>query len=218
MKFKYCAIAAALAGSLFAASASAAPLATTSFWFDADGTSGPANAVFVKFYLDISGTYTATNTYGSPNPLAYTFTQTGSEGVTGADGKLAGGLSGMINTWGDNHVQCCKCYATFTGAGTGLLGSGAVTFTSGNIDLYSGLSASPFASFTITGGSAQTDNEGLPTANGQSTLVGLATSISSGYFFLDNAGAPGQDFAAVLADDPPHLWLCHHQCARDQCR
>ena len=153
-----------------------------SFWFDADGA-GAGGAVLVNEFFDFTGAVYAKNTYTSATE--FTLQQYGYGEVTGKD-------SGIYAPFITNGIV-----ASFSGGGTGDLSTGTTSFTSGSISIFSGgFGGIEIAKFDIVGGGAQIASS-TAAPNGNSTLAGLATSFTSGYFFFDNGGVKGDDFSTI---------------------
>jgi len=155
-----------------------------SYWFDPTGaTNGTTDAVFIGEFLDFTGAVYAENTY--TGATTFDLEQFGFTEVTGND-------SSVVASFITNGIV-----ASFSGSGTGDLGTASTSFDDGTINVFAGgFAGTQIASFNIIGGGAQiVGTSGAP--NGASGLDGLATSFAPNYFFFDNGGTVGADFSTV---------------------
>ncbi|MHB1374533.1 MAG: PEP-CTERM sorting domain-containing protein [Thauera sp.] len=175
-------IAAAVVGGL--ASAGTAN-AFVSFWFDSDGAGGDA-AILVNEWVDYVGAVYAENTYTTATQ--FTLEQYGYVEIVGKDGAFN-------STIANNGIV-----ASFSGPGTGDLSSGFASFTGGTLNIFQpGFLGTNIGTFDIiAGGAVIAPLTGAP--NGASSLTVQATSLAAGYFFLNDGGMLGADFATIPAE------------------
>lgn len=173
-------MAAAVAAGL---TASAGANAFVSFWFDPDGAAGPSGAILVNEYIDYVGAVYAENTY--TGATTFNLEQSGYVNVVGYDG------------FSDPAVSSAQIVASFSGGGFGDLSTNTATFTDGTLEIFQpGFGGTQIGTFTILSGGAEISSvTGAP--NGSSTLNVQAVDITAGYFFTDNGGAIGVDFASI---------------------
>lgn len=195
MKLNKTLLALAVSGLCISGSANAA---FSSFWFDADGA-GSAAAVRVDELFNITGQIHATNTYGDiSKPLDFSFEQKGLASVVGLDSSSLAAVQsfGIINAAQKAGLE--QVGVKLFGTGTGTLGNN-ISFNTGKIEIYSPGYTNLIGSFNIVGGGSTINIGGVP--NGQSTVIGKGASFSSGYFFKDNGGIKGADFATFTPVD-----------------
>lgn len=175
-------MAAALVGGLASAGTANAFI---SFWFDSDGAGGDA-AVLVNEYIDYVGAVYAENTY--TGATTFNLQQYGYVQVGGYDGSL------------DPTILGNSLVASFSGGGNGDLALGTASFTGGTLNLFQpGFGGANIGTFDIlSGGAVISTVSGAP--NGASTLNVQATNLAAGYFFFDNGGVMGADFATIPAE------------------
>jgi len=150
------------------------------------GTGGAAAGTVVNESLDVNGNAFIAITATGAN--TFSFTESAAFAITGKDGGIS------LGNYGTNKVT-----ATFQASGTGTF-NGAFTFTSGTINIYSGLdqygsangiyganTGTLIASFTVlAGGGGLVDASGAPTGNGQVSVFAQALTpggLQPGYFF-----------------------------------
>lgn len=181
--FKKSLMAAAVAGGL---ATSGGANAFVSFWFDADGAAGPLAPTLVNEYIDYVGAVYAENTY--TGATTFTLEQSGYVEVVGKDGAL------------NLPIANAGVVASFSGSGTGDLASGLASFTDGLLEIFQpGFGGTLIGTFDILGGGAVISPvTGAP--NGASSLSVQATDLAAGYFFMDNGGVLGADFATLPAE------------------
>lgn len=188
-KFKLAALAAALA---ISASAQA-----TSFWFDADAGGG-ASAVLIEDYFDFVGNLAVSNTYGGPTPVDFTFDQWAFGYLAGWDGQTTGQhrIGGDINSATRDVLDAVGF--KLEGSGIGQLGTD-ITFADGFITFFSPAFAAEIGKFKIVGGGAEIDSAGSTT--GATEVHSTLISASLGYFFKNNGGVMGVDFATLPSEE-----------------
>ena len=172
---------AAVVGGAFALS-STANAAFLSYYFDPDGA-GPQDSVLVNEFLNYTGNVYVENEYQNGND--FTLQQSGYSQISGKDGNISSALVGA------------DIFARYSGGGFGNFDSGSVSFTDGSLELFSGgFDGTRIAAFDIIGGgSQQLELTGAP--DGASGLDARATFFEEGYFFKNNNGSIGQDFATL---------------------
>jgi hypothetical protein len=177
------------------AALSGSALAIPSFWFDADGLAGPDVALRITS-ADTAGSLSVSFTYGNPNPLAFSFTQTGAGALTGfnsngiLDFLAPATLTSAIDAI--SHINY-----SISGTGTGTLGS-TINFTNGNLVFKR--DAVTIGTFNITSGAANINNTGV--VSGSTEINSVFAGGLSGYFFTDNGGIKGTDFTSLDAGMP----------------
>ena len=175
---KYSLLAAAVGGA-FALSATA-NAGFLSYQFDPQGTGGD-NAVQVNEFLNYTGNVYVENEFENSND--FSLQQWGYSQISGTDGNVS---SPLVNS---------DIFARYTGGGFGNLDTGSASFTDGTLELFSGgFDGTRIAEFEIIGGGSQAlDLTGAP--DGASGLDARATFFAEGFFFKDDNGSIGEDFA-----------------------
>lgn len=186
MKIKKSLAALALVG--LCGSASAA----SSFWFDPDGVGATYQPILVSA-LNTNGSLSVNFSYGAnPNPLAFTFTQAGNGALSGYNNNSILDYVGNPADFASAVFGITNTSYTISGSGNGVLG-GSINFTGGSLVFQSTTTASPIATFNITGGDGLINSTGIVT--GSTELYANFASGLAGYFFADNAGSVGEDFS-----------------------
>lgn len=186
---------AAAAAALFSTAAHAT---FVPYWFDADGASGPGQAVLVNEYMNINSFFLGINKNYSGS--TYDFDQYGLATISGINGVGLTGFASIASTYGAaTATALSNVAAKYYGSGTGNLASGTFSFTSGAIEFYNPAFSNLIVKFTIKSGGGLLDGSGIP--NGLATLVAYVEEMAAGYFFFDNGGTIGTDMSTLPAVD-----------------
>jgi hypothetical protein len=150
----------------------------TNWYLDSDGA-GANTAVEVQEYVDLNGRAYIHNTFTGPG--TFNFNEAGT----------------FVSNLVDSSTSIVALNSTFTGTGSGVVGSG-ISFSAGALNIYAGAvsAANLIGTFVLSAGEGSLSGSSL-VPNGQISLVLQATYLKSGYFFRDAAGT--QDLSTEIA-------------------
>lgn len=150
----------------------------TNWYLDSDGA-GANTAVQVQEYVNLNGRAYIHNNFTSPN--TFNFNEAGT----------------FVSNLVDSSTSIVALNSTFTGTGSGVVGSG-ISFSAGALNIYAGAvnASNLIGTFVLTAGEGSLSGTSL-VPNGQISLVLQATYLKSGYFFRDAAAT--QDLSTEIA-------------------